>query len=225
VEIICIIIYQNLKQSCSFLPRDNMTRFLLTFLFLGAFLSFQQAHSQSLYMDDNSIGFSGGFGYASNTANLTGTSFNVNYSLDRNIDFAVAYDRYSMSEFGGYHSDVAGTIVFYPKKQWEDDLFTMQVFAAGANSTAPMHAGFSAILGTAVSSKMDVSDYVSFYPRAGFRFIPFRPGSPSQYSAITVDTSFTFQLTQGVKLLVSPGYHYEFGKYTSNFAMMGGIVL
>ncbi len=202
-----------------------MLRYIITILVLGVFVFVQQGNTQSLYMSENSLGITGEFGFASNTADLSGTSFAFSYSLDRKVDFAVEYDRFTKPDFGGFQSDVSGTVTFYPKKQWEDDPVTLQVFATGANSTAPYRAGFSAALGTAVSTKMDITDVTSFFPRAGFMFVPFRPGSPSQYSAVTLDTSFTFKLSPGVKLLVSPGYHYEFGEHTSNFALMGGIVL
>lgn len=202
-----------------------MLRYVITIFVLGAFVCVQQGNTQSLYMSENSKGITGGFGFASNTADLSGTSFAFSYSLDRRVDFAIEYDRFTKPEVRGFQSDVSGTVTFYPKKQWEDDLFTMQVFATGANSTAPYRAGFSAALGTAVSTKMDITDVASFFPRAGFMFVPFQPGSPSQYSAITMDTSFTIKISPGVKLLISPGYQYEFGEHTSNFALMGGIVL
>lgn len=202
-----------------------MTKYAITAFILGFCLCTQQGFSQSLYMSDHSVGISADIGFASNSASLSGTSMSFGYSLDRNIDFSIAYDRFTNPEYRGLHSDVAGSVAFYPKKQWENDPFTLQVFATGANSTAPDRAGFSAALGTAVSTKMDISDYASFIPKAGFMFVPFRPGSPSQYSAITVDTAFTFNIISGVKLLLSPGYQYEFGENASNIALMGGIVI
>jgi hypothetical protein len=197
---------------------------LLSILFV-AFLTIDQAYSQSLYMNDNTIGLSGGFGYASNTANLSGTSYNLGYSLNRKVDFMIEYDRLNTPDFGGVQSDFTGSIVFYPKRKWEDDPYTLQVFTSGTNSTVPNRSGFSATLGTAISTEIKSSEITSFFPRAGFLFVPFRPGSPSQYSAITVDTSITFQLSPGVRLLVSPGYYYEFGEHTSNFALTGRILI
>jgi hypothetical protein len=202
-----------------------MLRALILPIFLFTFLTFEQVHAQSLYMNDSTIGFTGGFGYSSNTANLSGTSFNFGYSLNRKIDFMVEYDRMTTPDFGGIQSDFTGSIVFYPKRKWEDDPFTLQVFTSGTNSTVPNHAGFSATLGTAISTEIKTSNFTSFFPRAGFLFVPYRPGSPSQYSAITIDTSLTFQISPGVRLLVSPGYFYEFGEHTSNFSLSGRILI
>lgn len=202
-----------------------MIKYAITTLILGACFSVSQSHAQSMYMSDQSIGITGGVGFASNSASLSGTSMSIGYSLERTVDFSIAYDRFTKPEFMGFHSDLSGSVAFYPKKQWENDPLTLQVFATGASSSAPNRAGFSAALGTAVSTKMDISNFASFIPKTGFMFVPFRPGSPSQYSAITIDTAFTFNVTSGVRLLVSPGYQYEFGENTSNIALMGGIVL
>jgi len=202
-----------------------MIRFIITTILFICIITVQQSNAQSLYMSENSLGFSGSFGIESNSANLSGTSFNFSFSPDRKVDFTVEYDRFSQPDFAGYQSDVSGSVVFYPKKQWADDLFTMQVFIKGANSTAPDREGFSATLGSAVSTQLDINTITSFFPRAGFLFVPFQPGSTSQYSAVTFDTSFTFKITPGVKFLVSPRYQYELGDSISGFALMGGIVL
>jgi hypothetical protein len=202
-----------------------MLRVSILSIFLIAFFTFEQAQSQSLYMNDNTIGFSGGFGYSSNTASLSATSYNFGYSLNRKVDFMIEYDRLTTPDFGGVQSDFTGSIVFYPKRKWDDDPFTLQVFTSGTNSTVPNRSGFSATLGTAISTEIKSSNITSFFPRAGFLFVPYRPGAPSQYSAITVDTSITFQLSSGVRLLISPGYFYEFGEHTSNFALTGRILI
>ncbi len=209
-----------------------MTRYLITtalfitfITVLVTFLTVQQSQAQSLYMSESSLGLSGGFGVESGSANFSGTSFNLGYSLNRNVDFMVAYDRFSQQDFNGNFTDLAGTVVFYPKKQWEDDLITMDIFFTGANSTAPTREGFSATLGSAVSTQLDVNSITSFHPRAGFLFVPYQPGANSHYTAMTFDTSMTFKVAPGVKFLVRPEYRHEFGERTSNFALMGGIVL
>jgi hypothetical protein len=212
-------------QSRANYPVIKMLRLAFLPLIFFAFLTYEQAQSQSLYMNDNAIGLSGGFGYASNTASLSATSYNFGYSLNRKVDFMIEYDRLTTPDFGGVQSDFTGSIVFYPKRKWEDDPFTLQVFTSGTNSTVPNRSGFSATLGTAISTEIKSSNITSFFPRAGFLFVPYRPGAPSQYSAITVDTSITFQLSSGVRLLISPGYFYEFGEHTSNFALTGRILI
>jgi len=202
-----------------------MIKYVITGFILGLFVCSTQIHAQSIYMSDQSIGFSGGVGLESNSAKLSGTAMSFGYSLDRTVDFSVTYNRFTKPEFMGLHSDVSGSVAFYPKKQWKNDSFTLQVFATGANSTAPNRTGFSAALGTAISTEMEISDLTSFFPKAGFMFVPFRPGSPSQYSAFSIDTAFTLKITSGVRLLISPGFYYEFGENTSNIALMGGIIL
>jgi hypothetical protein len=206
------------------------TRLLSATLAFFCFLSLTQLNAQSLYMNNSSYGVQSGMGFNSSSGNVSGTDFSMGYSFNRNFDISVNYSKYNNPNLRTFSSDVSyssvgADVIFYPKKQWDDDLLTFQIIAGTSHSTSPRADGYTFTLGTAVSRTENLTDKVSFIPRAGFYFIPFTPGPVTQFSMASIDGSFTVEVVKGVKLLMSPAMNYDITRKETRFAIMGGFVL
>lgn len=203
-------------------PFGDTCKTLCAFLILS-FVVTLSAHSQNIFLDDNS-GFLT-FGQLSQVEHLSGQAVGLNYSFDGKSAVGVRYGSSTLN--GSSYQDLSLYGNFLLKKQKSGDPFNLEVVPAFERKYHDVSAQNKSLFSMAAGISRNLSNMsnIDLIPRANLSYLVSPSVGVTNFLSAGMDLSMAVDINSNVKLVVNPGVNFRMDNGRYNGVFTSGLLI